>query len=167
MVNHKETPPPREKHITMPTGKIKSATVVTKKAIHILIFPTKTGKRTMTTTITSPVKKSEPVLKTCSNIQRRIIITSTTYKIIYKSLNMNNTTYHTQMESHTQVNFLYWRTNTRFWDLNIIQPNIKSSTTTERRDPFTIKYTWGQWSSLKMSLTWTYYTTQIWLKIKR
>ena len=51
------------KHMKRPTVKIKSATIVTKKAIHILIVPTTRRKGTMTNTSPSPVKKVKPVLK--------------------------------------------------------------------------------------------------------
>ena len=47
--------------MTRPTVTIKSATIVTKKAIHILIVKTRRRKRTTTTTITSPVKKVQAI----------------------------------------------------------------------------------------------------------
>ena len=49
--------------MTIPTGKIKSATIVTKKAIHILIVQTRRGKTT-TTKMKSlcKVNKVKPVL---------------------------------------------------------------------------------------------------------
>ena len=54
--------------MTIPTGKIKSATIVTKKAIHLLIVLTRIRNRTTTTTSTSTLKKVNPVLKTCPKI---------------------------------------------------------------------------------------------------
>ena len=58
--------------MTRPTGKIKSATIVTKKAIHILIVQKIRRKRTTTTTCTIPVNKVNPVLKTCPKIRIRL-----------------------------------------------------------------------------------------------
>ena len=52
------------KHVIKYTVKIKSATIVSKKVIHILIVPTRIKKKTMTTTSASPVRKLNPVLKT-------------------------------------------------------------------------------------------------------
>ena len=55
-----------------PTGKIKNATIVTKKSIHILIVQTRKRKMTMTKKIPSPAKKLNTVLKTCPNILIRL-----------------------------------------------------------------------------------------------
>ena len=52
------------KHVIKYTVKINSATIVSKKVIHILIVPTRIKKNTMTTTSASPVRKLNPVLKT-------------------------------------------------------------------------------------------------------
>ena len=56
------------KHIKSPTRKIKSATTIIKKAIHILVVQTRGIKRTMTTKSPSPEKKVKPVLKICPKI---------------------------------------------------------------------------------------------------
>ena len=62
------------KHKKRPTVKIKSATIVTKNSIHILIVSTRRRKTTMATTRMIPVKKVKPVLKTCTKILRMLII---------------------------------------------------------------------------------------------
>ena len=51
------------KRMTRPTGKINSATIFTKKVVHILIVPTRRVKFTMTKTSPSPANKVKPVLK--------------------------------------------------------------------------------------------------------
>ena len=57
----------RIQNMTRPTVKIKRATIVTKKAIHILIDTTRRRKRT-TTTSPSPVNKVEPLLNNCPKL---------------------------------------------------------------------------------------------------
>ena len=140
--NHKETPSPRKpvmegilKHTTRPTGKIKSATIFTKKTIHLLILPTTRRKRTMVITSTSPVKKVKPGLKTCPKIWRRLQRPSPPYKIRQQILNRKNPTYQTQMESHTQIRFFYWSKTTRGWKRKKIQTNRLYCTKTLRIDP--------------------------------
>ena len=67
--------------MTRTTGNIKSATIVTKKDINILIVQTIRKKRMMTKTIPIPVKKVKPIIKTCPKIQKRPRIPSPPYKI--------------------------------------------------------------------------------------
>ena len=59
------------KHMTSPTGKINSATIVTKKAIHFIIVPTRIRKKMTTTASTSPVNKVKPVLKPFKRYEER------------------------------------------------------------------------------------------------
>ena len=63
-MNNKETHSPRKpdkegilKHMTRPTGKIKSATIVTTKVIHVLVVPTTFKKRIMKMTSQGPIHK--------------------------------------------------------------------------------------------------------------
>ena len=56
------------KHMTRLTGRIKSATIVTKKSIHLLIVQKRGRKRLMTTTSPILAKKVKPVLKTYPKI---------------------------------------------------------------------------------------------------
>ena len=70
IVNNKETNSPREpvmegiiKHMIGPTGKIKSATIVTKKTIHLLIVQKISRKKPTTTKSPSPEKRVNTVLK--------------------------------------------------------------------------------------------------------
>ena len=51
------------KNRTKTTVKIKSATIFTRKATHLLIVPEKRRKRATTTKIPSPVNKPKPVFK--------------------------------------------------------------------------------------------------------
>ena len=125
------------KHMTRPNVKLKSAKIVTKTFIHILIFPTRIRKTAIMTTIPSPVNKVKSVFKTCPNIWRRLRRSSPPYKLIYQILNRNNPAYKTQMESHTQIHFFCWSTTTRLWNLKIIPPNRLYSTKTEIRYPCT------------------------------
>ena len=144
IVNHKETTSPRQpvmkvilKHMTGPTGKMKNSTIVTKEAIHLLIFQKRRRKRT-TVTSSSPVNKVKPVLKKFTNIRIRLRRSSPHYKLRQKSLKRTNLKYQTHMESHKQIDSLYWMTTNRFWNPNITQTNRLSSTTAKRRDPYKI-----------------------------
>ena len=127
------------KHMTSPTGNIKSAKIFTKKPTHLLIFQKRIRKRTTKTKIPSPSpeKKVNPVLETCSNIWRRLRIPSPKYKLIYQSLRRTNTTYQNQMESHTQINYFHWRKTNRVWNLKRIHPNRLYYKTKERIDTYT------------------------------
>ena len=95
------------KHMKRPTGKIKSATTVTKKSIHIIIVQTRKRKMTTTKKVPSPAKKVNPVLKTCPNILRSLRRPLPTYKLRYQILKRTNPTYQNQMESHRQINYFY------------------------------------------------------------
>ena len=68
--------------MTRPTGKINSAKIVTKKFIRIIIVPTRRRKGTMTTKISSPVKKVKPLLKTFPKKRRRLRRSLPPYKLI-------------------------------------------------------------------------------------
>ena len=110
IVNNKETHLPIEsvmevilKHMTSPTVKIKSSTIVTTNSIHLLIVQTRRRKSKTTTKITSPVKKVKLVLKTCPKIWRRLRRPSPPYKLRYQILKRTNTTYR-----------LRWRVTGRF-----------------------------------------------------
>ena len=135
--NHKEAPLPRKlamerilKHMTRTTGNIKSATIVTKKAIHVLIVQTRTRKRTTRMKSPSPVNKLKSVLKSYPKTWRRIRRPSLPYKLRYQISKSTNPTYQNQMESHTHINSFYLRTNTMGWNLKLIYLNILSSTET-------------------------------------
>ena len=78
------------KYTTRPTGRIKSATIFTKKTIYLLIVPTRRRKRAMTTTSPSQVKKVKPVLKNCPKIRRRVRRPSPPYKIRQQISQRNN-----------------------------------------------------------------------------
>ena len=93
------------KHMKRPTGKIKSSIIVTKKAIRLLIVPTRRRKRKMITIRTSPVRKVKPVLKIYPIILTRKRRPYTPYKLRPHILKRNNMTYHTHMEIHTEIHF--------------------------------------------------------------
>ena len=91
--------------MTRPTVKIKSATIITKKSIHLLIVPTRIKKRTKMTTIPSTVKKVKPVIKTYTQIRRRLNRPYQPYKLRLYILKRKNKNYQNHMESHTQIHF--------------------------------------------------------------